>query len=69
MQAHYLTGYALCKADQWAQGIRSLELGEEMAKRQKKPVSLLSEFRVAIAVGRKDWHHVSMAEDREQVCQ
>jgi len=65
-KAHYLIGLAHNKREEWVPAVRSLETGLEMARRQKRPPSLLREFEVAIALGRNNWHAASEAEDREQ---
>jgi hypothetical protein len=64
-KAHYLLGLCLCRALSWVEGVRELELGLEMARRQRKPASLLKEFEGAIAAGRHEWHAASEREEAE----
>jgi len=63
-KAHYLLGLCYCRKLEWVKGVKQLEHSLEMAKRQKKPPSLLKEFEGAVALERYKWQKAFLEEER-----
>lgn len=64
-KAHYLLGLSYCRKLEWVKGVKQLEHALEMAKRQKKPPSLLKEFEGAVALERYKWQKAFLEEERQ----
>jgi len=64
-KAYFLLGTVFLRGGDYAQALRQLESGLEMAKRQRRGAAMQREFEVAIASGRQRWHESSASEEAE----